>query len=346
MNLSIVIPVYNCEKYLKENIESLLQQGYRDFEAIYVDDGSTDNSLNILKEYEAMDERIRVISQSNGGPSAARNVGIRAARGEYLAFVDADDLLESDFFEQMFNAVQKAKQWANSCATYGALEAEKTAEIMPVCFTTMESHVGIGTGFFSINEWDVLFEKWLLNPPWNKLYSLSIVRDYGIEFPEDLKCGEDLCFNLKYLLTGCVKGFALTDMAIYRYRTDNSESLSSKYDEKEYEMIKCVYEMAEELSVKYNIKDAGVIRNIKCLKHEAIMNCLENTMSKGNKAPYREKFKRNSYIIKDSGVSELIKELYYDKPYWRTLQPVFATGNYKLVYIAKGLLDLRTMYRK
>lgn len=94
--ISVVIPVYNVEAYLRECLDSVLNQSYADWEAVCVNDGSTDGSANILAEYAERDHRIQVITRSNGGLSAARNTGINAAKGEYALFLDSDDWLESD----------------------------------------------------------------------------------------------------------------------------------------------------------------------------------------------------------------------------------------------------------
>lgn len=97
--LSVVIPVYNVEPYLRECLDSVLSQSYADWEAVCVNDGSTDGSATILEEYAAKDQRIQVITRSNGGLSAARNTGMNAAQGEYILFLDSDDWLESNALE-------------------------------------------------------------------------------------------------------------------------------------------------------------------------------------------------------------------------------------------------------
>lgn len=99
--ISVVIPVYNVEKYLAECVDSVLAQTYTDWEAILVDDGATDSSGAMCDEYGAKDSRIRVIHQSNGGLSAARNTGLRAARGEYIYFLDSDDYIEPQALERL-----------------------------------------------------------------------------------------------------------------------------------------------------------------------------------------------------------------------------------------------------
>ena len=99
--ISVIIPAYNCEKYIKNCLESLKHQTYRNLEIIVVNDGSTDNTLNICREMQYNDYRIKIINQENKGVSAARNKGIECATGKYITFVDADDVIEPDMYEVM-----------------------------------------------------------------------------------------------------------------------------------------------------------------------------------------------------------------------------------------------------
>ena len=107
--LSIILPVYNVEKYLPDCLTSILNQTYDDFELIIIDDGSTDQSLSICKAYELKDTRIRVYSQCNAGLSAARNKGIDCSQGTYLAFVDSDDTIDSEMYETMMSALEESE---------------------------------------------------------------------------------------------------------------------------------------------------------------------------------------------------------------------------------------------
>ena len=99
--VSIIIPIYNNEKYLMESIDSVLNQTFQDFEIISINDGSTDNSLKILEEYAKKDSRIKIVTQENKGAGSARNEGLKLAKGEYLAFLDGDDFYNLDFLEKM-----------------------------------------------------------------------------------------------------------------------------------------------------------------------------------------------------------------------------------------------------
>lgn len=102
--VSIIVPVYNVEKYLRKCIDSLVNQTLNDIEIICINDGSTDKSLKILKEYKNKDSRIILLNQENSGQSVARNRGIEIAKGEYLGFVDPDDWIDLDYYEKLYNA--------------------------------------------------------------------------------------------------------------------------------------------------------------------------------------------------------------------------------------------------
>lgn len=107
IKVSIVIPIYNAEKYLAECLESLIHQTLKEIEIICVNNGSTDNSQKILEEYAEKDNRINILNNENNGPGAARNFGINAASGEYIGLCDSDDWVDLDFFEKLYNTAEK-----------------------------------------------------------------------------------------------------------------------------------------------------------------------------------------------------------------------------------------------
>lgn len=115
MKVSIIIPIYNAEKYLKESLESALSQTYKDIEIIVVDDGSTDNSLNILNQYS---DRIKIIQKKHGGSAAAVNTGIKSMKGEWMKRLDADDILYKDAIEVSINALKRLDVESTSCIIY------------------------------------------------------------------------------------------------------------------------------------------------------------------------------------------------------------------------------------
>ncbi len=131
MQFSIVIPVYNVESYLRECLDSVLGQTCGDFEAVCVNDGSTDGSLSILEDYAARDSRIRVISQPNGGLSAARNTGINAAHGDYILFLDSDDWLESDTLQTLADGLD-----GEDMLCFGGWRGDEVEQPTPAIFPT------------------------------------------------------------------------------------------------------------------------------------------------------------------------------------------------------------------
>ena len=113
--VSVIIPIYNQEKYLRECLETVLLQNLQEIEVICVNDGSTDESLSILKEYAKRDDRIVVVSQENKGVSAARNVGIEIAKGEYISFIDSDDWVAPNFIEKLYETAVKNNADISAC---------------------------------------------------------------------------------------------------------------------------------------------------------------------------------------------------------------------------------------
>jgi len=105
VKISVIVPIYNADKYLKDCVESILNQTFRDFELLLVDDGSKDNSLKICNTFKAQDNRVKVLHQKKSGSSAAKNAGINAACGEYIAFCDADDVIDKEYIANLYQGV-------------------------------------------------------------------------------------------------------------------------------------------------------------------------------------------------------------------------------------------------
>ncbi|ULC58996.1 glycosyltransferase [Flaviramulus sp. BrNp1-15] len=124
---SIVIPLYNKEKYVEATIKSVLNQTFKDFELLIINDGSTDNSLKLIKKFK--DDRINIFSQKNSGLSATRNIGIKKARANYIAFIDADDLWFEDYLETMHNLIQLNKNYSVFASNYKLLKPKKSISL-------------------------------------------------------------------------------------------------------------------------------------------------------------------------------------------------------------------------
>lgn len=212
--VSVIIPVYNSEKYLKKCVESIIGQTYSLLDIILIDDGSEDRSLQICEELEKRDKRIRVYHHDNMGVSATRNRGIELVKGSHIMFVDSDDVVEKDMIENMIKE-QKCRYLPLCClASFSGEEPELSLEIE---FEKKE----IKKDEF----WD-MFDKGLIHSPCNKLYDADIVKK-NVRFENNISLGEDLLFNIKYLEQ--IDGFVFIDKVFYHYRNTGNQSLSHKY---------------------------------------------------------------------------------------------------------------------
>lgn len=176
--ISIIVPVYNVEKYLKRCVDSIVNQTYRDLEIILVDDGSTDNSGLFCDDLKRMDSRIKVIHKENGGLSSARNAGLSVALGEYIAFVDSDDWIDTDMYECMISAIEETKSEVavtGICRIYdnGYFRNQFTKKNMKIYQGVEIVTEYLKQNSFSTAAWDKLYRRELFSNrrfPEGKLY--------------------------------------------------------------------------------------------------------------------------------------------------------------------------------
>ncbi|MEE0968640.1 MAG: glycosyltransferase [Clostridia bacterium] len=223
--ISIIIPVYNVEKYLSTCLDSLLVQTFQDFEVILIDDGSPDKSGEICDEYAKKDKRIRVIHQSNQGAGISRNKGIEAANGTYIAFVDADDWTKPNMLEAAKSRLETGAydliMFGNEAIWYNDDETEiKRVEIWSPNDTVYSSDVECKEAFC-----DILFST-SFNTPWNKLYKMSIIKEHNIRFPQ-LRRAQDAIFNMEYYKY--INSFCLIPDILYVFRMNNDEKVWKKF---------------------------------------------------------------------------------------------------------------------
>lgn len=228
--ISIVVPVYCAEKYLESTLDSILKQTYSHFELLLVDDGSSDGSGGICDRYAAADSRIQVFHNQNAGSSGARNFGVSQARGEYLVFVDSDDLLEPEFLETMLGAFTEPEIDLALCG-FERFYHDDLNDTVKYPLGTKECAV-----LPSNKELCRLFTvpKTSLSgvSVWAKMYKLSMVKEYQVVFPENISYEEDCCFNLQYYRH--VRKAVTFRKIMYHYR-QQVESLSKTYKPSTYD---------------------------------------------------------------------------------------------------------------
>ncbi len=191
--ISIIIPVYNAEKYLEKCLTSVIKQTYRNLQIICINDGSTDNSLNILKKFEEMDKRITVISQKNLGVSAARNNGLNIAKGEYITFLDSDDWLETDCYTLAIEAFSSDS--SIDIISWGANVIDQRNSTNSEIQGVQNFYKFNNLGKTKLNE---TLTKTLSGAVWKYLFKKEIINKLNLRFDNDLKLGEDVLFTFSY----------------------------------------------------------------------------------------------------------------------------------------------------
>ena len=186
--ISIIVPVYNVEKYLPRCIDSILNQTFSDFELILVDDGSPDRCGHICDEYAAKDERICVIHKRNGGVSSARNAALDIVQGEYVMFCDSDDYVEPDWLQVMYEAIITYPNAWISCNIWSVDANGLCSSKISAAPTDLYTQIS----FFD------LYTSTLSGSLWNKIFNTTILRTHNIRFNEAYRIGEDTAFNMQY----------------------------------------------------------------------------------------------------------------------------------------------------
>ena len=189
--ISVVLPVYNAEKYIRDALVDLTNQLYRDIEIIVIDDGSTDGSASIIQDFKENDDRIQFIHTKNGGPSKARNLALEIAKGKYIRFIDADDRIPNDSMSNLINAYRENTDIDLVIGNF-------MTDIKNGYFTGSElQNENVDSKRFAEIFLDYL-KSFYFGVPWNKLYKREIIEKYHIRFNEEIDWCEDFLFNVEY----------------------------------------------------------------------------------------------------------------------------------------------------
>ena len=203
MTVSVIIPVYNMEKYISLCLESVINSTYKDLEIICINDGSTDQSDGILHEYEKRDDRIVVIKKENGGISSARNVGIKASHGDYISFIDADDYIHPNMIELLLKGVQTTQADISYCKPMRV----RCHDIKYADITNPKVNI------IGIKEY--LFDHYARFYVWGKLYKREQIINHL--FDESIEYAEDFKFNVELMNKYTDLQFACVEEKLYYY---------------------------------------------------------------------------------------------------------------------------------
>lgn len=249
IQVSIIVPVYNCEKYIETLLKDIAKQSFDQYEVILIDDGSTDKSGEICDHFCAKNSKFKVYHLKNGGVSQARNKGILKAKGQYIRFLDADDRIPSDSLERMIK-----------CA-----EASKAELVIGKFFSERKVWQSELTGIQDKQRLFLDFSKYAFSfyygVVWNKLYKTECIMKHKIQFDRELNMCEDALFNFEYFQY-VNKVYYITE-EVYSY-FNHENSLVTKVTHSENEIIeqKCIKTLYNFIKQEENIKDPSIKHNL------------------------------------------------------------------------------------
>ena len=241
--ISVIVPVYNVEKYLRKCLDSIVNQTYRDLEIILIDDGSTDNSGAICDEYGQKDSRIKVVHKTNGGLSSARNCGLEIARGDYITFIDSDDYIESDTIETV------VKTFLNKQVEVVLIREKQVNEKGET--TKIVGDKPTDKIFYKDKEFlvELILGK-QINGVCDKFYKRDCLE--GLRFEENKHHGEDMLFNVMFL--DKVKNVGYVDSIKYSYVANENSITHAKFNAHSVDSLYFkdkVYDYAKNKYTKY-----------------------------------------------------------------------------------------------
>lgn len=221
--VSVIVPIYNAEKYLKDALLSIAQQTYKNIEVILINDGSTDISSDIIADFCSIDSRFKAVHVKNGGVSKARNIGLSVSKGEKIYFMDSDDRIEEDLIETM------VKAGVDNDLVISGLYIEYPQESRQVVISKDKQRYSnrqeIALFLQSIDVPDISI---YLHFIWNKLFEKSIIDNYRIHFDDEIRLGEDFLFIAEYIKH--VESIEIISVCLYHYYRRNTASLTRQFD--------------------------------------------------------------------------------------------------------------------
>lgn len=218
--ISVIVPVYNCEKYIAKTLNSLLNQSLENIEIICVDDKSNDNSLSIIKNYAKKDKRIKVIAnKKNLGVSNTRNIALKKSSGNFIMFVDGDDYVSQDFCKKMYQTITKNNSNLAICNANVILDSN---------FNSTTRKVNLNRNY-AVSSSRTL---------WNKIFRKSLIDKYNLKFPMDVKGGEDAYFTTCYNQI-CNNKIAILNEKLYNYVIRNNSVMSAIFVKDNKQMLDC-----------------------------------------------------------------------------------------------------------
>ena len=324
--VSIIIPVYNSEKYISRCIESIINQSYKNLEILCIDDGSSDSSLNLIKDYANKDNRIKIYSQSNNGPSVARNYGLNIAIGDYIMFVDSDDYIHHNMVELLINSISRN----NTMVLCNNMEIYNDKSEDRELFENLNK---------DLNKNLVIEEiaKGKAGLVCGKLFNKSIVDKFNIRFKKDITMCEDQIFFLNIAMN--CEEFIHIPKSLYYYDRCNENSITIKYNSNAMDNQLRVLTYIEELLEQSNLEKSKINQIINKRFMESINYCINNEVLDTNLMNIKQKIKNIERIINNKKINYQITNIQPSSFREQIIINSFKRNNFKFMYYALYILD-------
>lgn len=299
IGLTIVIPVYNGANYIQSCLKNLEAQTYHDWEAIFVNDGSTDDTKEVLECYAVPYEKCRVIHKKNGGTAQTRNAGLDVASGKYITFLDVDDELDPHMYEILVRMMEESGADLGVCSYYFKVERDGDEPYLeeksyPSC---------VLRGRNAIREKLVeLWDRDMLHNVWNKIYRMDLIRDKSIRYRDGHVYTEDRVFNRAYIENST--SMALTDKCLYYYVRERTGSTSEKYRRDYFEIRRKEYAEFQTHFKNMDVWNDEAREYVNREFIERIAGCIENIFHAERELTEKEKRAQISQIIANPDVIE------------------------------------------
>lgn len=307
--IDVIIPVYNQEKYLRRCLDSLLPQTDESIKVFLVNDGSTDASLDICREYAERFKNVVIIDKENGGLSSARNAGLDAAQGDRIVFIDSDDYVADDYVAR--------------------IQAETEASDL-VVFPFIVKHIDLGENKVIMQDGDysakdalcLLSDAGMFNVAWNKIYSRSIIEQSpALRFEEGGEPGEDLLFNCEYFKR--IKNVKVTDRPIYYYMRNGEDTLANRYRKNLWDKNKVFIEKIKSTFDYFKVEDEYGISVLSASVLNYVHAAIPNMYRKKNKFRKRERINFYNEILGAEEISFYFDHLANDNILLNKLKRVY-----------------------
>lgn len=333
--ISIIVPIYQCKSCICNIVEDILKQSYQDYEILLVDDGSTDGSAEICLEYEKKDCRIKAVLNEHQGVSVARNKGISLARGEYIAFIDADDRIEPEYLEKLFEGIEGYDLVISSFDRWFCRHGQCTGVVKNI---QLNAEIQVKENFSEY--FSKLYVSTLIGVVYCKLFRTDIIKKNEVYFQKELCIGEDYIFNFDYL-RNCSKICCIPYRG-YHYVCENKDSLTHRAGLEKSRYAKILFGQSVRFANDMNltVEESKGIYN---LYLRTVVKTIEQICQLKDKLPKKG---RKSYIIRiiqDEDTKTALKKSRPDTKEFLIYKVVLSTQS---PFIIENFSKLRLFYKK